>query len=69
MGQYLKYFLKMCNLVISKPENHNLRRKTAIEIKIDFNRKKNHFSLADTKLHVDQIQRKMEAKFSKPFFI
>ena len=30
---------------------------------------KEHSLIADTKLQVDQIKRKMEAKFNKPFFI
>ena len=43
----------MGNLVVSKPENHNLRCKTAIKIKLSF--------IADTKLQVNQNKRKMEA--------
>ena len=56
----------MWNLVISKPENHNLRRKTAIKIQFVFNRKKKHSSIACNKL---QIKRKIEAKFKKSLFI
>ena len=56
----------MWNIVISKPENHNLRRKTAINIKFDFNRKKKQSFIADNKLQVDQIKRKIEANFNKP---
>ena len=59
----------MWNLLISKPENHNVRRKTAIKIEFDFNRKKNNSFIADNKLQVDQIKRKVEAKFNKSLFI
>ena len=59
----------MWNLVLSKPENHNLRRKTLIKIKFDFNRTKKHSFIADNKLQVDQIKRKIEEKFSKSLFI
>ena len=52
----------MWNLVISKPENRNLRRETAIKPEFDFNRKKKHSFIADNKLQVDQIKRKIEAK-------
>ena len=73
MGKYLKIKKKkMWNLLVSKPEHHNLRRKTAIKTKFEFSRnkrKKEHSLIADTKLQVDQIERKMEAKFNKPFFI
>ena len=34
-----------------------------------FSRKKEHSLIADTKLKVDQIKRKMEAIFNKPFFV
>ena len=51
MGKYLKIW----NLVISKPENHNLGRKTAIEIEFEFNRKKKHSFIADNKLQVDNL--------------
>ena len=44
------------NLVILKPENHNLSRKTAIKIEFDFNRKKKHSFIADNKLQVDQVK-------------
>ena len=57
------------NLVISKPENHNLRRKTAIKIEFDFNRRKNYSFIADNKLQVDQFKRKIKAKFTKSLFI
>ena len=59
----------MWNLVISKPENHNLRRKTAIKNEIEFSRKEKHSLIADTKLQNDKIKRKLEAKFNKRFFI
>ena len=68
MGKYLK-IKKMWKLVVSKPENHNLRRKTAIHIELDFIRKKKLSCLADTKLESDQFKRRMKAKFIKPFFI
>ena len=59
----------MSNLVVSKPENHNLRCKTALKIAYEFCRRKKRFFIADTKLQVDQKKRKMEAKFNKPLFI
>ena len=69
MGKYLNFFLKkLVSLVVSKPEHHNLRRKTAMKTQFEFIRKKEHFLIADTKLQVDQIKRKIEAKFNKPFF-
>ena len=68
-GQIPKNWKKKWNLVVSKPEHHNLRRKTAIQTKFEFSRKKEHTLIADTKLQVDQIKRKMEANFNKPFFI
>ena len=58
----------MLNQVVSKPEHHNLRRKTAKKTKFEFCRKKEHSLIAYTKLQVDQLKRKMEAKFNKPFF-
>ena len=67
MGKYLKIKKKLLNLVVSKPEHHNLRRKTAIKTKFEFGRKKEHSLIDETKLQVDQIKRKMEAKFNKPF--
>ena len=59
----------MWNLVISKPKKHNLRRKTEKKIEPDFNRKKKHSFIADNKLQVDQIKRKIEANFNKSLFI
>ena len=59
----------MWKLVVSKPEHRNLWRKTAIKTEFEFSRNKEHSLVADTKLQVDQIKRKMEAKFNKPFFI
>ena len=59
----------MRNLVMSKPENHYLRRRAAIKIEFDFNRKKKHSFFADNRLQVDQIKRKVEAKFNKSLFI
>ena len=40
MGIYLKILKKLWNLVVSKPEHHNLRRKTAMEDKFEFSRTK-----------------------------
>ena len=68
MVKYLK-IKKNWNQVVSKPEHHNLKRKTAIKTTFEFSREKEHSLIADTKLQVDQIKRKMEAKFNKPFFI
>ena len=58
MGKYLKIKNKLWNLVVSKPEHHNLSRKTAIKTKFEFSRKKEHSLIADTKLKVDQIKRR-----------
>ena len=69
MGKYRKFFKKMWNLVISKPENHNLRRKTAMKIAFDFNRKKKHSFIADNKQQFTKINRKIDAKFNKSLFI
>ena len=66
MDKYIK--IKMWNLVVSKPESDNLRCKIAKKIEIDLSRKEKHSLIADTKLQVDQIKRKMEAKFKKPIF-
>ena len=59
----------MRNLVVSKPENRNLRCKNAINVEFDFSRKRNYSFIADSKLKFDQIKRKMEAKLNKSFFI
>ena len=40
-----------------------------MKIEFEFRRKKKHSFIADTKLQVDQINRKMESNFNKPFFI
>ena len=49
MGKYLKIKKKLWNLVVSKPEHHNFRRKTAIKTKFVFNRKNEHnLLIADT---------------------
>ena len=69
MGNYVKIRKNLWNLVVSKPEHHNLNRKTAISTKFEFSRKKKHSLIADTKPQVDQSKRIMEAKFNKPFFI
>ena len=60
---------KIWNLVVSKPENHNIRRKKAINTMFELSRKKEHSLIADSKLQVDQSKRKMEANFNKPYFI
>ena len=54
--------VKKRNLVVSKPENHNLAGTTAIKTKDLFSRKKKHYFFADTKLKVHQIKRKIMAK-------
>ena len=69
MGQYLKTKKKLWNLVVSKPEHSNLRSKTAIKVDFEFSRKKKQSLIADSKLQVDQIKRKMESICNKPFFI
>ena len=69
MGKKLKIKKKFWNLVASKPEHHNLRRKTAIKTQFEFSRRKQHSLIADTKLQLDQSKRKLEAKFIKPFYI
>ena len=43
-----------------KAINHNLRRKTVIKIEFYFSRKNKHSFIADNKLQVDQIERKIE---------
>ena len=35
----------------------------------EFSKKEEHSFITDTKLQIDQIKRKMEAKFNKPFFL
>ena len=52
----------MWNLVVSKPENHNLRCKTTMTIEFEFNKKKKRSLVHDTKLQVDQIRRKVKTK-------
>ena len=69
MGKYIKIKKNLRNLVVSKPDHHNLRRKTAIKTEFEFSRKNEYSLIADTKLQVDQSKRKMEAKFNKPFLI
>ena len=59
----------MWNLVISKPENHILRRKTTIKIEFDFNRKRKHSSISYNRQQVGQIKKKIGAKFNKSLFI
>ena len=55
MGKYVK---KMWNPVVSKPENHNLRRKTAKHNIFLMSRKKKHSFFADNKLQVELIKEK-----------
>ena len=50
--------------VVSNPENHNSMRKTAKKNESYFNRKKKNFLIADNKLQVDQIKRKIERQVS-----
>ena len=50
MGKYKKILKKLWNLVVSKPEHHNLRPKIAIKTKFEFSRKKDNSLIADTKL-------------------
>ena len=64
MGKNLKFRINVKSSS-SLVENHNLRRKTAMRIKFDLNSVERR-STAGTKLRVDQIKRKMEAKFKKP---
>ena len=64
MGKYLKIKNNLRNLVVSKPEHHNLRRKTATKTKFEFRRKREHSLIADTKLKIDQSKREMEANFN-----
>ena len=61
MGKYLKIKKKLWYIVVSKPEHHNLRPKTPKKTKFEFSRKKEHSLIADTKLQVEQLERKMEA--------
>ena len=51
------------------PETHNVRSKTAKRIEFEISRKKKHFFIADTKLQIDQIKRKVESNFDKPLSI
>ena len=43
----------MWNLVVSKPEHHNWRCKTAIKNDFELRREKEHSLIAETKLQVD----------------
>ena len=40
----------------AKPENHNLRCKTAVMGEFDFSKKRKHSFIADTMLKIDQIK-------------
>ena len=55
--------------MVSKPENNNLRLKTAVEIKFYINRKKKHSFFDDNKLQGDQFKKEKEENFIKPEFI
>ena len=52
MGKYLK-IKKVLNLVVSKPEHYNLKRKIAIETNFECSRKKEHSLITDSKIQVD----------------
>ena len=65
MGKCLKV-KKNWNLVVSRPEKHNLMDKTGINIKFYFSRKKKHSFFADTKLQIDEVKRKIVGKFKSP---
>ena len=58
---------KLLNLVVSKPENHNMRRKTSIKNEFEFSRKNKHSFIADTKLKVDKVTKK-GGKFQNDIF-
>ena len=63
---------RLWNLIISKPENHNLTRKgtTKIECYLNWEKKKKKGSFfADIKLQVDRNKGKILAKFNKQLFI
>ena len=49
---------EMYNLVLSKPENQNLRRKTSINFEFEFSRKNKHSLITDTKLQFDKVRKK-----------
>ena len=67
MSGHLK-IKKILNLVLSKPENHILRCKTAKHNEFEFSRKKKQSFIAEIKLQVDQIKSQMEANFNEPLF-
>ena len=52
-----------------KARKHNLSLRTPIKIKFYFNRRKQHFFIANNKLQVDQFKSKIEANFNKSLFI
>ena len=61
---------KQRDLILSKPKNQNLTRKTGEYFKFHFSRaerKKKFPFFADTQLKFDQIKRKKVARFNKPF--
>ena len=62
MGKGLKIKIKLWNLVVSKPENDKLGRKTAKNLKFYFSRTKIHIFLAHTKPQVDQIRKENRGK-------
>ena len=68
MSKYLKIKKKSWNLIGSKPEHHNLRRKTTIKTKFEFSRKKEHSLIADTKLQNDQVREKWRQSSISHFY-
>ena len=58
----------MENLVVSKPEHHNLRHNTTIKTKFKFSRKKEHSLIADTKLQLTNIREKWRQSSKSHFF-
>ena len=55
-------------LIVSKPENQNLRHETTVDMNSHINKKKTHSFFANTKLRVDQITKEIKESFKKPFF-
>ena len=64
MGKYSKRKKNMKSSSI-KARTPKFKRETAIKTEFELSRKKEHSLIADTKLKIDQINRKMEAKFNK----
>ena len=55
-------------LIVSKPENLNLRHETTVDMNCHINKQKTQFFFANTKLRVDQITKEIKENFKKPFF-